>query len=216
MCCGETNALPMKRLVKVYIEQLKPKQLMYNVKVSDPQTIEEAQNEVYEQAKLLRIVKQQARYFRDPNDVPKTQKKIKIIKEETKVVKAAAAQEEEEEETEEKVVKSFPHIKCYNCNEMGHYASSCPRPPRARKSKQMILCACDLERTSPVSDNEPVIDQLFRVPGGIGPVNVFFDSGANINSVRREIVEKAMKENADISYQERTSSTTEFSCLSKI
>ena len=72
-CCGEINGLPEKRLVKLYIEQLRPRQLSYNVKLTDPQKLTDAQKVAYEAAKMLRIVKQQAKYFQQSNDKPKHQ-----------------------------------------------------------------------------------------------------------------------------------------------
>jgi hypothetical protein len=75
MCCGEINGLPEKRLVKLYIEQLRPRQLSYNVKLTDPQKLTDAQKVAYEAAKMLRIVKQQAKYFQQSNDKLKHQAK---------------------------------------------------------------------------------------------------------------------------------------------
>ena len=46
---------------------------------------------------------------------------LKLSKEEQE-----KADKEWQEKSEEKPMKNKDHIKCFNCNKMGHYASECP------------------------------------------------------------------------------------------
>jgi Zinc knuckle len=50
--------------------------------------------------------------------------------------------------------KDISTVKCFNCNEMGHYSSSCPKPPKKKKAKTMrrttraIKCCMQVLMTS--------------------------------------------------------------------
>jgi hypothetical protein len=67
-CLGAAIKMHPKRLAKLFINGLKPTQLQYVVRISEPSTVEEAKAAALAQLDMLRAVKDQAKYFRRDRD----------------------------------------------------------------------------------------------------------------------------------------------------
>lgn len=109
-----------KNQVKVYVNGLRPNQLVYAVKLSDPKTLEDAMKVAMEQLDILRTVNSQAKYFNS--------------NQQSKESDGHKKQKKDEKPSSGKGKEAMKDVVCYRCGQTGHIAPTCTNAKKAPES----------------------------------------------------------------------------------
>jgi hypothetical protein len=163
--------LAQKAKVKIYMNGLRPNNLVYALRLSDPRTVSEAMSGALAQLDTLRTLISQAKYY-----APGPPKQV----EDNKKPKKGPPN------TPEQAANSMKELICFVCGEKGHVASKCPN-----KGKKQYPKANPAVKTVQFTDYiVHRCDGLCRIPlclEGSGDLHVkgvaLLDTGANLDCV---------------------------------